>query len=183
MQQQELIAGTTLSFATSVPEYPASAGWTLKYYLRRRDAVGAIDLTADADGDDYRVEVAAATTAAWPAATYGWESRAEKGTEKYPVASGQIVVLPDIATSTGAYDSRSKAEQALEAVDAMMLNKASSAQRRYRIGERELESYGVTELLALRSHLAIQVKRERRAQALAEGRPDPAKTYVRINRA
>lgn len=183
--QQELIAGTTLNFATSMPDYPASAGWTLKYYLRRRDAAGSIDLTAAAEGDEYRVQVSAATTAAWVPATYAWESRVELGAEKYPVDNGQIVVLPDIASSSGTFDSRSQAERAYEDARSAFadFNISGGVKKRYRIGDREVEYSDKAQIVQAIEFWALELKRERRARAIAAGLPDPRNTYVRFDRA
>lgn len=184
MQQQELVAGTTLNFLTSVPDFPASAGWTLVYYLRLRSGSGGINIIATPEGDDYRVQVAAATTGGWTPGTYSWASRIEKTAtgEKFEVNKGQIVIQPDITASSGTFDNRSALEIALANVDALLQGKATSGQRRYRIGDRELESYGATELLALRSRLVVELKRERRQRALEQGLPDPSKSYVRLIR-
>jgi len=182
MQMQELIAGTSLNFLTAGGAYPASSGWVLTYRLVRRGGVGAITLTASAEGADYRVTASAATTASWAADTYSWESRVSKAGEVYRIASGQIVIQPDIGTATGSFDNRSPTEIALDNVRAMLQGKASSATRRYRIGDRELESYGIAELIQLESRLAMEFKRERRKTAIELGLPDPNKTYVRLNR-
>lgn len=44
--QDVLIVGDTLDFVTSVPAYPASSGYTLKYRLIPRVSGTAITLTA-----------------------------------------------------------------------------------------------------------------------------------------
>jgi hypothetical protein len=184
MQQDLLIAGDTLNFLTSVPDYPASAGWVLKFYLVRRTASGSpIVLTATAEGDDHRVTVTAATTAGWSPDNYSWSTRVEKGAEKYTVhgLTGQLVIQQDPATAANGFDGRSVAEKALADANAAMAA-WTVTKRRYRIGDREVEFSSKADIVGVINHWEIQVKRERRQQALAEGRPDPAKTYVRINR-
>lgn len=186
MQQDLLIAGDTLNFLTSVPDYPASQGWVLKYYLIRRTASGSpIVLTATAEGDDHRISVAAATTAGWAPDSYSWSTRVEKGSEKYTVRglTGQLVIQQDPATAANGFDGRSAAEVALANVEAMLRGTAGTATKRYRIGDRELERFSPTELITLQSQLRSDVKRERVARALAEGLPDPRLTFVRIDRA
>jgi hypothetical protein len=127
-------------------------------------------------------ELIAGTTSSWTAGAYSWESRVEKAGEVYRIANGQIQILPNIAIASGNFDNRSAAEIALANVEAMLSGKATSGTRRYRIGDRELESYATTDLIVLRDKLAMDVRRERRASALAQGLPDPAKTYVRLSR-
>lgn len=180
--QQELIAGDSLNQYTSVAIYPASAGWTLKFRLVPRTVGGsAIELTAAAEGEGYRTTASAAVTATWSADNYGWTSWVEKAGEVYSVESGQIVVRPNPRTVAVGTDLRSQAEKAL--ADAKTAFAAwSPTMRRYRIGEREMEFTQRGEILQIVSFWEVQVKRERREKALAEGRPDPRNTYVRLNR-
>jgi hypothetical protein len=60
------------------------------------------------------------------------------------------------------------------------MGRATSVQKSYRIGEREVQFYEATELVSLRSQLITQVKRERRATAMAKGLADPSKSAVRM---
>lgn len=180
--QQVLIAGDTLNFPTSVPDYPATDGWVLKYRLVSRTAPGsAFTLVATAEVADYRVSVAAATTAAWGADNYSWTSWVEKGAEIYSIDRGQIVVRQDPRTAPAGYDGRSQAEKALADAKTAMAAWTPTT-RRYTIGDRSMEFSSKADIVGLINHWEIEVKRERRAEALAEGRPDPAKTYVRLNR-
>jgi hypothetical protein len=63
MITDELIGGDTLDFTDSVPEYPASDGWTLKYRLTPRFASpvqAPITITASTfEVTDYRTQVTA----------------------------------------------------------------------------------------------------------------------------
>lgn len=179
--QQELIAGDSLNFLTTLAAYPAPT-WVLKFRLVPRTAANpAIALTAVAEGVDHRVTSAATTTANWVADSYSWTSWVERGAEVYSVESGQIVVRANPRTVAAGYDGRSQAEKAL--ADAKTAFSAwTPTQRRYRIGDREMEFTAKAEIVGVVSFWEIQVKRERRAKALAEGRPDPRNTYVRLNR-
>lgn len=180
--QQELIAGDTLNFLTSVPDYPAGSGWVLKFRLVPRTVGGTpIALTAAAEGDEHRVTASASTTANWGADNYTWTSWVEKGTEVYSIDRGQIAVRANPRSTAAGYDGRSVAEKALADAKAAMAAWTPTTQR-YRIGEREMWFASKADIVGVINHWEIEVKRERRAEALAEGRPDPAKTYVRVNR-
>jgi len=184
MLQQELVAGTTLNFPTTVPGYPASEGWVLKYHLRPRSGSGSIDLTAIAEGDDYRVQETATNTASWTPGTYGWESRVTLGAEVFTVAYGDIVIRANVASVTGSFDNRSQAERALDDAKAAFadFNTSGGAKKRYRIGDREVEYSDRAQIVQAINFWSLEVQRERRCKALAQGRPDPGKVYVRINR-
>ena len=85
MNITELFAGDTLQFDTTVPDYPASGGYTLKYRLVPRAGGSAYVITASANGDGYSVNVAAATTAAWIAGDYAWSAYIEISGARYTV--------------------------------------------------------------------------------------------------
>jgi hypothetical protein len=70
------VAGDTLDFEVSVPDYPSTDGWTLTYYLTPRftsptQAPISVAASANADGT-YQVQRSPAQTAAWAAGAYGW---------------------------------------------------------------------------------------------------------------
>ena len=89
--QEHLIAGDSLKFASTVPDYPASAGYTLTYRLVRRDGVaGPIEIAATADGDGYQVNVSPATTATWTVGKYTWAAYVAKIGERYTVETGEL---------------------------------------------------------------------------------------------
>lgn len=160
MQQQTLVAGDSLNFATSVPQYPAGDGWVLKYRLVPRTAGGTpIDLTATAEGDDHRVSVAATATTTWNSDTYGWTAWVEKAGEVYTVDAGQIVVKPNPRTLVAGTDTRSQAEKALADAKAA-LAAWTPTRRRYRIGEREMEFNSPADIIKLITWWEQQVAAE-----------------------
>lgn len=166
--RSELIAGDTLDFTTSVPDYPASAGWTLTYKLIPRTAGTVISFNAAADGDDYRAQVAAATTAAWAAGEYSWTAYAIKAGERHTVEQGTVKILADPAVVT-AYDGRSHARKVLEAIEAVLENRATLDQKSYAIGGRSLERTPIADLLVLRDKYKSEVVREDAASRVANG--------------
>lgn len=181
--QRELIAGDTLNFLASAPLYPASAGWVLKYRLAPRTVGGSvISFTATAEGDDYRVNVAAATTASWGPDNYSWSSWVERGAEKYTVESlGQISVKPDPRTAAAGYDGRSVARKALDDARAALAS-WTPTKRRYRIADREMEFNGTADIIKAINYWELEVQKEQRIADLAAGGIDRRKVYVRLNR-
>lgn len=172
MHVQELFAGDSLSFLALGGAYPASEGWVLKYRLVPLTAGGAaIDITATAEGDDHRVALAAATTAAWAPDTYSWVRWVDKAGEVYTLEKGQLVVRADPRTLPAGYDSRSLAHKALDDAKAAYATFASSkgALRRYRIGQREMEFHTAAEILKQIAYWEAEVAREERAARLAKG--------------
>jgi len=171
-------AGDTLAWQISLADYPASAGWTLKYRLI--NAAGKIDITGTASGDDHRVSVPAATSAGWTAGDYTWQAYVEGGTsERYTVATGAITIKANLAAQSAGYDTRSPAAKTLAAVDSWLTSR-DLAVAEYEIAGRRMKYIPITDLIALRSKLQAEVARETAAERVAAGLPSKSKVYVRF---
>lgn len=179
---QTLIAGDTLSFPTSVPEYPASDGWTLTYRLVPRSSGSVITITASAVGDDYEVNEAAAVTALWGAGEYTWAGYVTKGTERYTVDQGTITVKPNPGSAT-TWDGRTHARKTLDAIEAVIANRATMDQEEYAINGRSLKRTPVAELIKLRSFYKAEVFREEEAERMSAGLGSRRRVYVRFGQA
>jgi hypothetical protein len=183
--QEQITAGFTLDFVTATPDYPASAGWTLKHRLMPHTVgITPIDLSATATGDDHRTTATAATTATWTAGIYAWVSWAEKGTEKQPVDAGEITVKANPLTATS-YDTRSTAQKALADAEAALANFQATGGRvkSYSIGGRSMEFDDAAGLLRLVSYWKKEVARELAAAADAKGQPSTRRIYLRATNA
>lgn len=160
MQQQELVAGDSLNFLTAGGAYPASSGWVLKYRLAPRTGANtAIDITATAEGDDHRVAIAAVSTSSWAADNYTWVSWVEKAGEVYTVDNGQLVVKPNPRTLPAGYDGRSGARRALDEARTAFYA-WNPTQRRYKIGDREMEFNSTGDILKKIKQLEQEVLAE-----------------------
>lgn len=189
-----IIAGDTLDFVVSVPDYPASDGWTLKYRLTPRftsptQAPVTITAATDADGASYDVQAAPATTAAWGAGAYTWARWVEKtGARQTLSESGQLEIKADPSLTGQGFDSRSHARIVLEAIEAVIENRASSTQREmiaYTIGSRSktFDSQDTREkLLELHSRYKWLVRNEEDKDRLASGLPNRRRLGIRMTR-
>ncbi len=157
-------AGDFLTWSQSLSDYPANAGWSLAYTLI--NAAQKLTLTASASGADHLISVAAATTASYAAGTYSWMARVTKGTEIYTIASGSMVILPNLAALT-TYDGRSHAKTMLEAIEAAFEGRASSTQLEMELNGRRIRSYSLKELIEWRSFYAAEVAKEADAESFA----------------
>lgn len=167
----EIIVGDTLDFQTTVVDYPATDGWTLYFRLVPRVSGSPILLTAAAATDpatDYRVQVDPATTAAWAAGEYTWNSYVKIGTSaRYSVESGQVTLLPDPAVTTAPFDNRTHARIVLDAIEAVLENRATKDQQEYQIGDRMLKNVPMMELLQFRMQYKAEVRGEEMADRIA----------------
>ena len=175
-----LIAGDTLNFLTNGGDYPASAGWSLVYRLVPRTAGPAvITITSSAEGDDHRVQVGSATTAAWAAGVYSWACYATLAGERQTLQTGVTTILADpgiVAT----LDTRTSAQIALDNITATLEGRATSAIAEYSIAGRSLKHIPIGELITMQSHLRLQVANEAAACAVAKGLPNPRRVLVRF---
>lgn len=135
------------------------AGWTLTALLR---GPAAIDLQAVAEAGTYSFTTKGAETANWVPGLYAVSVRVTSADDVLEIYSGQLRVLPDMAAVGAGHDPRSDNEKALDAVNAVLLNKASQDQMRYRINNRELWRTPVGDLLKLKSVYTSAVRRERK---------------------
>lgn len=183
--RSSVVAGDTLKFLVTLADYPASAGWVLSYRLTPRAAGSALTFTASASGDDHQINVSAATTASWPSGDYTCGAWVSKSGERYVIDSegGQVTVKPDPSALTSGSDTRTKAEIALAAIDALIQGKATQGDEQYRINGRELKSYPLPDLLKLQQRLRNDVDGERAAAGLLPlygGQGGPRRILVRM---
>lgn len=168
-------AGNTAKWLKSLPEYPASAGWVLSYELV--NAAQRITFSSSPSADDHLVNVTAAATGAWVAGSYDWRALATLGSEIYTVASGRMEIAPAFGVVV---DARSQARRTLEAIEATLEGRASSATAEYQIAGRALKYIPIPELLTLRDRYRRDVKAEDDAAAVASGLGARGRIYVRF---
>jgi len=168
----EIGAGLTFDLLLTLTAYPAP-DWAVTAHLRRPSA---INLTSEAEGSQHRFRATAAATSGWGPGAYWYTLRATDGTNVVEVESGEIQILPDLTSQTGPYDGRTQAQIALSAIEAVLANRATLDQERYRINNRELYRTSIPDLLKLRAFYVEQVKREK---AAACGK-NPFGTVVRV---
>ena len=180
--QDTLVAGETLNFRATTPDYPASAGWVVTLYLNPRAGGTPTSVTGTASGDDHLLQVSAATTAGWAPGAWAWETWAAKGSERYRLEAGQLQVQAGLIGAAAGLDTRSQAQRALDDAEAALAAWTPTT-RRYRINGREMEFSAPADIIAVISHWRTAVKREQAEQAMAAGRRNPRKLQVSIGRA
>lgn len=180
---QALTIGDTLAATIPLADYPASQGWVLHYRLADRAGVGAI-ITFDgaASGDDHVINVPASITASWTAGDYAVAAWVTSGIKRFTVGAecGQITLRPDPAQLAAGVDTRSHAALTLQAIRMRLAGKAGDGVSRYRINDREIESYSVPQLIKLENYWAAQVAAEERAAGLVNTRGQARRIRVCI---
>lgn len=165
----EARAGATWAWTKSLTDYPASA-WTLTYYFKQQGASGSyFSVAATASGADYAITVAAATTAGYAAGTWSWVAQVSGGSsEVYEIDRGTLEILPKY-TASAALDDRSHARICLDAIEAVMENRATQDQQEYAIEGRSLKRMLIADLLRLRDYYRAQVFAENNAERRRNG--------------
>ena len=156
-----LQVGLTWEWDASFSDYPAST-YTLVYTLI--NSASKITVTAAADVDDYSVDVAPATTAAYTAGTYAYQATVADGTDTHLVASGSIEITPSFSAAT-TLDTRSHVKKVLDALEATIEGKATVDQQLVMVGGRQIMSWSPTEMMRFRDHYRAEYTAEQMAAA------------------
>jgi len=163
-----IIPGDTVKWTRTLADYPASAGWALSYELL--NAMHRYEIPATADGKAFRVVVSAQTTQSYAPGAYDWRARVTNADEVYTVASGRLTVAPSFGA---AGDVRSHARRTLDAIEAVLEGRATSATAEYEINGRRLKYIPLNELHAMRTKYQREVAAE-------EGKSGPRGVSGRI---
>lgn len=149
-------------------EYPP-ATFELKYSARLEGESTEIEITATESGNEYIVEVSSVTTGGWTAGRYQWQAYITRSadSERITIDSGSFEVLENRDLST--VDSRSHNRKVLEAIRAVIEDRASKDQESYSIDGRSLSRTPISDLITLENRYAWRVKGEEDAERLANG--------------
>ena len=163
-------------------DYPADAGWALLYTLTlQSNAATRLQVTAAATGKTFLATLTAAQTAALPAGTYHLFGHVSKAIERYQVHASTIELTPNLAAVlTG--DLRSEIKKKLDAVEAVILGKATLDQQAIQINGRSLTRYSMAEMLQLRDRLKADYQKELQAEQLAQTGINPRRIGIRTLR-
>lgn len=159
-----LAAGDTWQWTKALSDYLASAGWVLSYAI---SGPSTLTVAATADGDGYAVTVLATATKTLPAGTYRWASYVTLGAERHQIATGILIVEPNLAGVGEGIANESFAVRALRIVEAALENRLPAGLEEYLIAGKSVKHMALTELLTARTRLRHEVVRERTGGAMA----------------
>jgi hypothetical protein len=182
-EPQSIVAGDTLQFDRTFPNFPASDGWTLSYILSLLGKTNITDVSGaniTASGTTFNVNVPASLTGKWPPGKYSWiayvTGSGSFAGQRFSVAQGQIEVKQNPASENAQIDTRSQAKINLDAINDVLAGRSTHDVQQYRVGHgitgREITKMNVEELLKLRGFWAAIVRQER----IAAGETFPSNT-------
>ena len=179
-----IIAGDTLQwYRTDLPDYPADDGWVLTYNLRGASVIDIVAITYQ--DKSFEVNVVAATTAAYTIGDYWWSAYCTHAgdSKRYQVDYGTLEIKADIAqVSTDPYDGRSDVKKTLDAVEAVLLGRASKDQMAYTIAGRSLSKTPIPDLLAFRDKFKIEFAIEEDKEKVRNGKSTGRRILMRTKR-
>lgn len=181
-EPEEIIAGDRIAWKRSDlnTDY-SNALYTLSYVLRLEGGgATSYTITATASGTDYLVEVASVTTAAYTAGRYQWQAYITRTSDSARVTleSGSLEIVPNRSASTA--DPRSHAKIVLDAVEAVLENRATKDQMSYSIAGRSLSRMPIADLLVFRDKYKAEYQRELDAERIRKGLGSKRRLLVRI---
>lgn len=150
-----ILAGDTFSVETNQPDYPKPT-WTITAYFQGPDAITLVSTGTDAV---HTLSATAATTAGWGEGTYRYSVVASDGVTQKTIENGitNIQARADLISSS---DVRSHNKKMLDAIEALLENRASTDQQSYTIAGRSITKIPMMELLELQKYYADKVRQE-----------------------
>lgn len=150
-------AGLSTKRIADLRQYPAPS-WSLTLILR---GPSALDVTSTAEGSRHVLTLTAAQTGALAAGHYSYSVRATSGDDTVEVEASTVDVIADLSTVAAGADQRSHARRVLDNIEAVIENRATQDQQKYRINNRELWRTPLADLLQLRGYYAALVRQEK----------------------
>jgi hypothetical protein len=166
-EPSKIRSGDSITWQKELTDYPASA-WTLTYTLI--NSTHKVTITATNSSNKHLVTVSAITSAAYTAGFYDWVAAVSNGTDRYTVGTGRIEIQPNLSIAT-TFDTRSHARKMLEAIDAVLLTRATADQ--LDLLDMSIETRNIKrdpeKLLAMRDRFQAMVNSETAAEKIQNG--------------
>ncbi len=128
-------------------------------------------ITASASGDDYVVEVASATTAAYTKGNYNWVSYITRSSDSARIKIGEGFTEIEDNFATTSTSVRSHAKKVLDAIEAVIENRASMDQSSMSIAGRSLSRLSIDELMTFRDRYRAEYLKEVKRARIKNKKP------------
>lgn len=176
---EKIVSGDSIDWLETETDYPAT-DYRIDYVFVA--AGQRIELTGSAEGTDHLIEVDGAASAEYLPGTYRYQRYLiEIATDdRITLESGSVTIEPNFDEYASGYDGRTWAERTLEAVEALLADKATKDQASYSIAGRSLSRYSIAELQDLRNYCLRQIKRDRQKERVKAGKPSGNRILMRF---
>lgn len=163
------------ALAESYPPATHSAEYVARIAAGQGDE---IKIAATERTDYYLFKVTSATSASFQTGFYHWQLEVTETASgnRIVVERGEFEAIADL-DNNGA-DPRSHAEIMLDKIESLLQGRADKDVSSYAIQGRSISKMSITDLLQWRDYYRKEVVKERRDQAIAQGKP--TKTTVKV---
>jgi hypothetical protein len=166
-----IVQGMSYEWEVTSGDYTLSE-YTGKCAIKLKGSSAATVLTAVESNNIYTFTLTATQTAALSVGDYEWTEYIEYGSgetiERYTLDSGTAVVRIFLGTA-GTVDSRTSYKVALDAIEAVLLGRASKDQESFSIAGRSLSRTPIPDLMSLQKYYAAKVRAEEESKAREQG--------------
>lgn len=174
--------GTSFSFAIDgyISEFPrATYTGTIRFIPHDTTQVLlGIASTGASTAGGWKWDIVGSAITTLEPGNYTWVIEASASGNRWEVERGRCTVYPD--PTTASVDPRSHARIVLEAIQAVIENRATKDQSSYTIAGRSLSRTPLPELLMLLDRYKGEVYREEQAARIAKGLPTSGRVLVRF---
>jgi hypothetical protein len=161
-------------------DYPNTA-YTMTYVARiNAGGNNEIVLTGTNYNSDYLFTVTSEDSANFVAGYYHWQLEAVQNSSgnRIVIDRGEFTAAPDLDVNNS--DPRSHAEIMLDKIESLLQGKADSDVSSYSIAGRSLSKLSFDELMKARNDYRREVKREKNAELIRQGKATSATVQVRF---
>lgn len=164
-----LIEGDAVDITISLSDYPAPE-YTITYYAIRQS--DRIIWTAQQVGTNHRLYLLSSVTATYDPGLYSVQVYATNTSgQRTTLYEGTLTIVRNYgAASPGGFDTRTYAQIILDAIEAVIQNRATLDQESYTIAGRSLARTPIEDLLKLRDRFRAEVKAEQKAEDIRAGK-------------
>jgi len=150
---KQIYRGSSVSCSLALDGYLPSEGWAATLILRG-GAKHNVEGTAAVDSFAFSLPTDMTVGRYW------WQVIVQRESEQQVAQAGELVVMVNLL-DVDTFDGRTEAQIALDAINAVLANRATKDQQSYKIKDRELQRMSVDDLLKLRSFFVSRVNKER----------------------
>lgn len=141
-----------------------------------------ITLIAEADGSGWKTQLTIAQADALVAGEFSWQAVVSTVDKRITVGSGQITVLPNLASAAMGFNGKTLAEKALADAEAALANYRANGGKikSYTIGMRAMTFADSSQILQEINYWKTKVSHEKAQQRVKNGLGNPRNLQVRF---
>lgn len=164
----QIRSGDTVKFTRELADYPTSEGWTLKYKIVGNGA-DPQEVSASVVSSKYSVTIASSITEDLATGIYQLIGWVEKSGERFTIYDRTLDVLPNLASASGATDTRSHARKTLALIEAAIESHAVNPVESLQINNKTFQRPTLEMLNKFRSQYAALVRAEENKERIKSG--------------